>query len=230
VPVNRPPYPNASVTKHYSVTQLTSVCLPRAACCLCALLQLELKLLGRTRVLVMNDTDWTAQKHPTHNVVTYVEIGRAAYGEWGARLVNFGVVGMSLGVCAAYLVFVGTTLHSVLVNLDVYSFAIGTGCVDPLTQTPGCIALPLLATVPIFMGIALLEDYSRLSWTSLAGICLVVVAMASVLWYAAGLKQDFRYLRRTITLVWCSKRAGRWPARYALKSTPNTVQKRQAES
>ena len=146
-----------------------------------------LKLLGRTRLLVMNSQEWVTRATPTNNVITYVEIGRAAYGAAGARLVNFGVVGMSLGVCAAYLVFVGTTLHSVFVNVGVYpAMSIGSSCASATSMAPGCIALPLLVTLPVFMCIALLEDYSKLAWTSLAGIVLVIVAMASVLSYGAA--------------------------------------------
>ena len=146
-----------------------------------------LKLLGRTRTLVMRSAEWISRATPTNNVITYVEIGRAAYGSAGARLVNFGVVGMSLGVCAAYLVFVGTTLHSVFVNVGVYpAMSIGGSCASATSMAPGCIALPLLVTLPVFGAIALLEDYSKLAWTSLAGIVLVVVAMASVLIYGAA--------------------------------------------
>jgi len=149
-----------------------------------------LKLLGRARTLVMArraTTPASTATSSTATTITYADVGRAAYGAAGARLVNFGVVGMSLGVCAAYLVFVGTTLHSVFVNVGVYpAMSIGGSCASATSMAPGCIALPLLVTLPVFGAIALLEDYSKLAWTSLAGIVLVVVAMASVLIYGAA--------------------------------------------
>lgn len=144
-----------------------------------------LKILGRMRVMVMRGNGCSST-YERGCAVTYVEIGRAAYGNAGARLVNFGVVTMSLGVCAAYLVFVGTTLHSVFVNLGVYpTMSIGSSCADATASSTGCIVLPLLATLPVFMCIALLNDYSKLAWTSLAGIFFVIVAMLSVLLYGA---------------------------------------------
>ena len=43
----------------------------------------------------------------------------------------------------AYLVFVGTTLHSVFVNVGVYpAMSIGGSCASATSMAPGCIALP----------------------------------------------------------------------------------------
>ena len=151
-----------------------------------------LKLLGRARTLVMArraTTPASTATSSTATTITYADVGRAAYGAAGARLVNFGVVGMSLGVCAAYLVFVGTTLHSVFVNVGVYpAMSIGGSCASATSVAPGCIALPLLATLPVFGAIAMLEDYSKLAWTSLAGTVLVVLAMVGVLGYGFAMQ------------------------------------------
>ena len=146
-----------------------SLCVFAVACAF------TLKLLGRLRVHMI-------RQRGASPYITYVDIGRAAYGTAGVRAVNFGVIAMSLGVCAAYLVFVGTTLHSVFVGLDIYpALSIGSNCEQATDTGSGCIFLPLIITLPVFVFIALLEDYSKLAWTSLAGIFFVIVAMVSVM-------------------------------------------------
>ena len=131
-----------------------------------------LKILGRMRVMVMRGNGCSST-FERGCAVTYVEIGRAAYGNAGARLVNFGVVTMSLGVCAAYLVFVGTTLHSVFVNLGVYPImSIGSSCADATASSTGCIAL--------------LNDYSKLAWTSLAQVSHAASHFGAQILHRAG--------------------------------------------
>ena len=56
-----------------------------------------LRLLGKLKLYV---------QVPGQPVATYEDVGQAAFGNWGRRAVNFGVIAMSLGVCSAYLVFV----------------------------------------------------------------------------------------------------------------------------
>jgi amino acid permease len=63
-----------------------------------------LKLLGRCRKV-------SAQKDPS-----FVDLGYEAFGVAGARVVTVAIVAMSLGVCAAYLVFISGTLQTILLS------------------------------------------------------------------------------------------------------------------
>eukprot|EP00755_Sulcionema_specki_P030571 Sspe_Gene.94677::Locus_67024_Transcript_1_1_Confidence_1.000_Length_1169::g.94677::m.94677/K14209/SLC36A, PAT; solute carrier family 36 (proton-coupled amino acid transporter) len=106
---------------------------------------------------------------------TYVDIGREAFGVWGGRIVIFGIVAMSLGVCASYLVFVGTTFHSVLAHF-------GVEALTPKTFLPS-MAVPLFAWMPLAAIIALLADYRRLAFTSVVGLVMIFSAMVLVTVY-----------------------------------------------
>lgn len=63
-----------------------------------------LKLLGRVK-------SFTKVSDPSE--ATLMDVGRAAFGRSGERVVQFAIIAMSLGVLSAYLVFMGSTLHSV---------------------------------------------------------------------------------------------------------------------
>jgi amino acid permease len=92
-----------------------------------------LKLLARCRKVSRN-----------HNS-SYEDLGREAYGENGAAMVTFAVVSMSLGVCAAYLVFVASQLQRLF--QDVWDVSQMTVSVSPDL-------LPMLLIAPIAIGLS----------------------------------------------------------------------------
>jgi hypothetical protein len=47
----------------------------------------------------------------------YGDVGRVAVGAWGARLVDIALVFTQYGFCAAYLIFLGNTIHDLGVDI-----------------------------------------------------------------------------------------------------------------
>jgi len=134
-----------------------------------------LRLLGKLKLYV---------QVPGQPVATYEDVGQAAFGNWGRRWVNFGVVSMSLGVCSAYLVFVASTMHAIFVHYDVRALYFDDhSCDDADSTSAACMAMPLLLCLPIAIPFAMLKDYSRLAFVSVAGIALVCASMVAVVAY-----------------------------------------------
>eukprot|EP01060_Flectonema_neradi_P000783 TRINITY_DN10485_c0_g1_i1.p1 TRINITY_DN10485_c0_g1~~TRINITY_DN10485_c0_g1_i1.p1 ORF type:complete len:578 (+),score=83.21 TRINITY_DN10485_c0_g1_i1:73-1734(+) len=131
-----------------------------------------LKLLQRCRMIVTHPS-WR-HGQPMVNP-TYVDIGAAAFGKRGRVAVIFGIIAMSLGVCSAYLVFIGKTLHSVF---DRFGF------------TPVLPGMPsqmpaLLMSLPLAILISLLGGWDTfLTCSSACGLLMITSAMVIVSIYA----------------------------------------------
>ena len=131
-----------------------------------------LKLLQRCRMILTHPSWMHGQ--PMVNP-TYVDIGSAAFGKQGRIAVIFGIIAMSLGVCSAYLVFIGKTLHSVF---ERFGFTPG---VDGMpSQMPA-----LLMSLPLAILISLLGRWdSFLTCSSACGLAMISSAMIIVSIYA----------------------------------------------
>jgi amino acid permease len=121
-----------------------------------------LKLLGRCRKV-------SKQLDPS-----FVDLGHEAFGPAGAKVVTTAIVAMSIGVCAAYLVFISGTVESVLM-------AHGSTAIQHFTAAHSY--FPMVLILPFAVPLSWMRDFKYIAYTSKFGIVFVVMAMCAVLLY-----------------------------------------------
>eukprot|EP00899_Mesostigma_viride_P020598 jgi/Mesvir1/2853/Mv13940-RA.1 len=107
----------------------------------------------------------------TTGLNSYTSIAYATVGTWGGILSEAMTVLTCLGICSAYLVFVASTLQTVLVP-PLYPKG-------PLTHT----ALVKVVT-PLMIGLSWFRSIAGVSVISKVGTASVALGMAFVAWYA----------------------------------------------
>ena len=107
--------------------------------------------------------------------LSYVDLASATFGEAGARFVFFCTVTASLGVCSAYVAFIGSTLESLASQpTGLLSSFLGGGAA-PWSRD----AFQLAATA-FLLPVVCLRSFRFLSFTSALGTFAVTAAIVAV--------------------------------------------------
>ena len=96
----------------------------------------------------------------------YGDVGRVAVGAWGARLVDIALVFTQYGFCAAYLIFLGNTIHDLGANIDLEVRVhhgdrlalFPTPVRAPLTVRPASSQYTILLMVPVLLVCAMVRN------------------------------------------------------------------------
>lgn len=107
------------------------------------------------------DRQTSLQTSPTPP--SYPEIGRAAMGEFGAKIVSVYSGLMCFGVCIAYFILIGGNMSAVISELKTYEV--------------------IWMVFPVCVFLSCLTDLRVLAYTSVAGSVALVAAMISVIAY-----------------------------------------------
>jgi amino acid permease len=108
--------------------------------------------------------------------LSYVDLASATFGEAGARFVFFCTVTASLGVCSAYIAFIGSTLESLAAQPSGLVHAMLTaGETAPWSRDAF-----QLAAAAFLLPIVCLRSFRFLSFTSALGTVAVAAAIAAV--------------------------------------------------
>jgi len=105
-------------------------------------------------------------EHTLERYLTYVDITRFAFGRIGAGIVYFLMLFASLGVCSAYLVFIGSTLASITPpswNLNSMDW--------------------MLLCLPIIILLTWLRSFKYLSFTAILGVLALTAGMIATMIY-----------------------------------------------
>ncbi len=130
------------------------------------------QLISCKNIIAAKGGSLTADGAPLEGL-SYVDLARATFGEAGARFVFFCTVTASLGVCSAYIAFIGTTLESLSAQPTSFVHAaLGDG---PFSRD-----VFQLGAAAFLQPITCLRSFRFLSFTSTLGTVAVAAAIAAV--------------------------------------------------
>ena len=98
--------------------------------------------------------------------ITYSDIGRAAYGSIGAKIVDFSIVFAQMGFSTAYLIFIGSNVEAAL-----------NTCIGPSSWA----AIVTVLVCPLVW----LKSLKSLSFGAIIADCAIVFGLVTILTYAA---------------------------------------------
>jgi hypothetical protein len=90
---------------------------------------------------------------------SFVDLGHEAFGPLGALVVTASIVAMSIGVCAAYLVFISGTVESVLLAHG----SPGLIAYMNTSRVGGC--LSMLIILPLAVPLSWMRDFKYIAYT-----------------------------------------------------------------
>jgi solute carrier family 36 (proton-coupled amino acid transporter) len=103
--------------------------------------------------------------------ITYSDIGRAAFGSMGAKIVDFAIVTAQIGFSTAYMIFIGNNVEA----------ALGT-CIGPATW--------MVITAVLACPLVWLRSLKKLSFGAILADVAVVFGLAVIIIYAFNYAED----------------------------------------
>lgn len=121
---------------------------------------------------------------------TYADVGKAALGPWGAKLVDLIILLLNFGLCTSYVVVVGDLLPQVFALISPHFF---------LAQR---IWLLMILGAALFLPLSVQRSLDRLRFTSIVAFVLVLVfaGMVAVLGFLSLCAFDSRPLMCLLSL------------------------------
>jgi proton-coupled amino acid transporter len=113
-----------------------------------------------------NKQETTTSKLKVGNDITYSDIGRAAYGSIGAKIVDFSIVVAQMGFSTAYLIFIGSNVEAAL-----------STCVGPSSWAT--------ITAVLVCPLVWLKSLKKLSFGAILADFAIVFGLVTILTYAA---------------------------------------------